>query len=56
MRNMAEYRVFAKCTDNLANADAEIGVRVFKKTVNIIKKSPIQWTQHEKPVWNRNPR
>jgi hypothetical protein len=32
MRNMAEYRVSAKCTDDLISADAEIRVRVFKKT------------------------
>jgi histone H3/H4 len=32
MRNMAEYRVSAKCTDDLTNADVEIGVQVFEKT------------------------
>jgi histone H3/H4 len=33
MRNMAEYRVSAKCTDNLANVNAEIEVQIFKKTL-----------------------
>jgi hypothetical protein len=32
MRNTMEYYVSLKCTDNLANANAKIGVRVFKKT------------------------
>jgi hypothetical protein len=44
MKNTAEYRVSVKCTDDLANSNAEIGVRVFDIDVvnNIIKKSSIQ--------------
>jgi hypothetical protein len=34
MRNTAEYRVAAKCADDLANVNVEIGV--FKKTSLII--------------------
>jgi hypothetical protein len=32
MKHIMEYRVFAKCTDDLANMDIEIGVQVFEKT------------------------
>jgi hypothetical protein len=40
MRNMAKYRVSTKCTDDLTNADAKIGVRVFKKiSLTILLKS-----------------
>jgi hypothetical protein len=52
MRNMAEYCVSAKCTDDLANTKAEIRVRIFEKNFvnNINEKSPIQLSQHDKLV------
>jgi hypothetical protein len=61
MRNMAEYRVSTKCTDNLANANVEIRLRVFEKDFvnNIIEKTILkshQSTQHEKLMRNKNSR
>jgi hypothetical protein len=55
-RNMTEYRVSAKCINDLANADAEIGVRVFKKTSLTILLKITNSSQHEKSAWNKNPR
>jgi hypothetical protein len=61
IKNMVEYRVFAKCIDDLTSADSETGARVLRKTSLTILLKNRQFTRLsmrnrcgiEKPVRNR---